>query len=252
MIVCGRTGRYVAVMCKMRCPANNLLSGKSTLLLLLQGFLAPRAGSVTIDSLEPRGLDRTALRDRITALPQVPFFLPGEYTVRENLEYHSEDKPLNFEAVTHAKFEKQDVDSEYALRAVGLWEVLSARGGLDAQLSDDSLSRGQKQLFSLARAILRQRLKLRATSSSLKGGVLLLDEFNTGLDSDTEKLMWEVIKKEFSGVSIVCVAHRLGAAADFDKAVVLSQGEVVEQGRPSVLLEDASSKFRAIWTSGDH
>lgn len=209
-------------------------------------------GRVIIDNLQPREIHRSALRDRITALPQVPFFLPSEYTVRDNLEYHSLDKPLDFDAIKNAKYEKQDADSEYALRAVGLWDILSARGGLDAQLGDDSLSRGQKQLFSLARAILRQRLKRQASASSSIGGVLLLDEFNTGLDSDTEKLMWDVIKKEFAGVTIVCVAHRLGAAADFDKVVVLSKGEVVEQGRPSELLEDMNSKFRAIWTSRSH
>lgn len=222
------------------------------MLLLLQGFLTPRSGQLTIDDLQPRDLHRAALRDRIIALPQVPFFLPGEYTVRDNLEYHSDNQLLEFDAAVHTNYPKQDTDSEYALRAVGLWGLLEARGGLGAQLSDDSLSRGQKQLFSLARAILRRRLKRQLGSSSSNGGVLLLDEFNTGLDKDTEKLMWEVIKTEFAGVTIVCVAHRLGAAADFDKVVVLSKGEVVEQGRPSELLANSNSKFRAIWAAGDY
>ena len=171
--------------------------------------------------------------------------------MRDNLEHHSEDQALDIDSVAHTKYPVQDTDSEYALRTVGLWELLEARGGLDAHLREDSLSRGQKQLFSLARAILRQRLRRHLSSSSL-GGVLLLDEFNTGLDKDTEKLMWEMIKAEFAGVTIVCVAHELGAAADFDKVVVLSKGQVVEQGRPSELLADSSSKFHAIWTAGNN
>ena len=79
--------------------------------------------------------------------------------MRDNLEYRSEDQALDIDSVAHTKYPAQDTDSEYALRVVGLWELLEARGGLDAQLREDSLSRGQKQLFSLARAILRQRLR---------------------------------------------------------------------------------------------
>lgn len=227
-------------------------SGKSTLLRLLQGFINPHSGTITIDGITPAGVVRNQLRDSIIALPQSPFFLPSEYTVRQNLEHHFSAREFNL-AETQEKTEQagQDEDCIYALQAVGLWETLSARGGLDVQLKEGSLSRGEKQLFSLARAILRQRLKRRAgeNSNGVAGGLLLLDEFNTGLDSATEALMWAVIKAEFASCTIICVAHRLGAASDFDHVLVMSQGSVVEEGVPATLLEQADSKFRVIWNT---
>lgn len=235
VLICGRTG-----------------SGKSTLLLLLQGFIIPRSGSVAIDGIAPARVDRNRLRQSVIALPQFPFFLTSEYTVRDNLEHHFSPAELSLADIqANRQQEAQDEDSIYALQTVGLWDTLSARGGLDAPLKEGSLSRGQKQLFSLARAILRQRLKNRASQGSDNeggGGLLLLDEFNTGLDSATESLMWNVIKAEFARCTIVCVAHRLGAASDFDHVVVLSHGCIAEEGVPSVLLEDSTSKFRAIWS----
>ncbi|OAR02077.1 hypothetical protein LLEC1_06376, partial [Akanthomyces lecanii] len=234
-LICGRTG-----------------SGKSTLLLLLQGFINPHSGSVTIDGIAPARVDRNILRHSIIALPQFPFFLTSEYTVRDNLEHHFSAAELSLADIQANKQQPpQDEDSIYALQTVGLWDTLSARGGLDVPLKEGSLGRGQKQLFSLARAILRQRLKKRARQGGGDGGgggLLLLDEFNTGLDSSTESLMWDVIKAEFASCTIVCVAHRLGAASDFDHVVVLSHGRIVEEGVPSMLLADSTSKFRAIWS----
>ncbi|PQK08797.1 hypothetical protein BB8028_0001g08700 [Beauveria bassiana] len=169
MLICGRTG-----------------SGKSTLLLLLQGFLTPHSGSVEIDGVAPDSVDCNKLRDSIIALPQSPFFLTSEYTVRDNLEHHFSLSEPSLADIAEARLQpQQDEDCIYALEMVGLWDTLSARGGLDALLKEGSLSRGQKQLFSLARAILRRRLKRRAKHETANqgGGLLLLDEFNTGLDT---------------------------------------------------------------------
>ncbi len=220
-------------------------------MLLLQGFIIPHSGTVTIDGIVPGRVDRNRLRDSIIAVPQFPFFLTSEYTVRDNLEHHFSSAELSLADIQANKQQSpQDEDCIYALQTVGLWDSISARGGLDAPLKEGSLSRGQKQLFSLARAILRQRLRRRASQGSADqgSGLLLLDEFNTGLDASTESLMWEVIKTEFALCTIICVAHRLGAASDFDHVAVLSHGRIVEEGVPSVLLEDSESKFREIWS----
>ncbi len=207
---------------------------------------------MAIDGTVPARVDRNTLRHSIIALPQFPFFLTSEYTVRENLEHHFSSAELSLSDIQANKQQTpQDEDCIYALKTVGLWDALSARGGLDAPLKEGSLSRGQKQLFSLARAILRQRLKTRVSQGSGNeggGGLLLLDEFNTGLDSSTESLMWDVIKAEFNSCTIISVAHRLGAASDFDHVAVLSHGRIAEEGVPSVLLEESTSKFRAIWS----
>lgn len=220
-------------------------------MLLLQGFITPHSGFIKIDGIAPATIDPNRLRDGIIALPQFPFFLTSEYTVRDNLEHHFSSAELSLEDIQKNEPQvAQDEDCMYALQTVGLWDTLSARGDLDAPLKEGSLSRGEKQLFSLARAILRRRLKRRANQGTGNegAGLLLLDEFNTGLDASTESLMWDVIKTEFAFCTIICVAHRLGAASDFDHVVVLSQGRIVEEGVPSELLQDSTSKFRAIWS----
>lgn len=166
--------------------------------------------------------------------------------MRENLEYHGKDSELDFESYKPEETQAlQDEECEYALRAVGLWELMESRGGLDAELNDDALSRGQKQLFSLARAIVR--IRLRQEKAMLGGGILLLDEFNNGLDVKTERAMWDVIQREFALYTIICVAHRLEGALDCNRIVTMSNGEVVEEGRPEELLRVEGGKFRDLW-----
>ncbi|KAM3470947.1 hypothetical protein MY5147_006101 [Beauveria neobassiana] len=147
MLICGRTG-----------------SGKSTLLLLLQGFLTPHSGSVEIDGVAPDSVDCNKLRDSIIALPQSPFFLTSEYTVRDNLEHHFSLSEPSLADIAEARLQpQQDEDCIYALEMV--------------------------------------------------------------------------IKTEFHGCTIICVAHRLGAASDFDHVAVLRHGRIVEEGVPSLLLQ---------------
>ena len=110
--------------------------------------------------------------------------------------------------------------------------------------SVDELSAGQKQLLSLGRAILRRRMKK-------GGGILLLDEVGSSVDAETDKMMGEVIQREFEGYTIVMIAHRLGMVQEyFDKVIVLDQGQVVEEGAPRDLIYMEGSRFRELWISG--
>ncbi|KAK4122121.1 P-loop containing nucleoside triphosphate hydrolase protein [Parathielavia appendiculata] len=214
--ICGRSG-----------------SGKSSLLLLFLRLLDPvprpkptgpsqdhqpsnnpLPQQIAIDSLPLTSISRNHLRARILALPQEPVFLPSGTPTRTNLDPQ------------HAASESDCVS---ALQAVSLWEFISARGGLDAPLSPDTLSQGQKQLFNLARAILRRRLRARDS----EGGILLLD-------------MQRVIMREFAGYTIVMVSHRLGMVMGFDRVVVMDAGRIVEMGRPAKLAETEGSKFRGL------
>jgi ABC-type multidrug transport system fused ATPase/permease subunit len=130
--VCGRTG-----------------SGKSSFLLALLRMLDLSSGSIRVDGIDLSTLPREEVRSRIIAVTQDSFFLPG--TVRLNINPYEASVG---EAIA-------DV-----LRKVGLWEVIQEKGGLDKDFEEDMLSHGQKQLFSLARAILRKGI----------GNVVLLDE----------------------------------------------------------------------------
>ncbi|KXH42483.1 ABC transporter [Colletotrichum nymphaeae SA-01] len=199
--ICGRTG-----------------SGKSTLLALLLRLHEPSTGVIEVDGVDIRSVPVTRLRESLVALPQDPLFLPG--TVRLNLD------PFNFC--------KDDANIWKALEKTRLKTLFEDKGGLESDLNTDWLSAGQKQLFCMARAILRD------------SRILLLDEATSSLDQATEQVVQDLIGSEFQGWTILVIAHRLRAVVDFDKVVTLQDGEVVEFDSPKKLLEDGGA-FAAMW-----
>lgn len=118
----------------------------STLLRMLE----MDSGSVVVDGVDISTIPRDAVRGRLNTLPQEPFFLHG--SVRLNLD------PLGLAG------DGDDAPLVAALKAVTLWPVIEERGGLDAELDEEILSHGQRQLFCLARAMCKP------------GCILLLDE----------------------------------------------------------------------------
>ncbi|KAH8912436.1 putative ABC multidrug transporter [Coniochaeta sp. PMI_546] len=217
--VCGRTG-----------------SGKSSLILLLNRILEPTSGNITLDSISFSSIPREVIRDRIITLPQTPFFFPDGTTIRENLEHLSYgfDPTPDTSAIENC---------QAALKAVGLWDIISSRGGLDAEFTAATLSQGQKQLFSLARAVYRTRMRPNQDG----GGILLLDEFNSMVDTDTDKLMQAIIRREFARYTVICVAHRLDAVMDYDRVVVMDGGQIIETGVLRELVEMQGGRFRELW-----
>ena len=129
------------------------------------------------------------------------------------------------------------------------------RGGLDGELKADALSQGQKQLFSLARAVLRARVASEQNcingESQLRGGVLLLDEVNSSVDDTTDLLMQDIIMKEFVDYTIICVAHRLEAVVRwYDRVAVMDAGKIVEIGPVNWLLAKRDGVFKGLWLAG--
>ncbi|KAH1388703.1 hypothetical protein KXV50_009048 [Aspergillus fumigatus] len=227
--ICGRTG-----------------SGKSSFLALLLKLLDPLPSTsnnhnheppVLIDNIPLHRIHRATLRQRLIAVPQDPVFLPDGTSFRANLD------PTN----TATPEECQRV-----LEAVQLWGFIQEQAeGLHAPIRAGTLSAGQRQLFSLGRAMLRAIIRLRSTSSSYKegsdshdqGGILLLDEVSSSVDRETERVMQEIILAEFRHYTIIAVSHRLEMIVDFDRVVVMDRGEVVEVGNPAALKERAGSRF---------
>ncbi|KAK5991347.1 ABC transporter FGM5 [Cladobotryum mycophilum] len=227
--ICGRTG-----------------SGKSSTILLLLRLLDPLpscASNMSIDGVALHTIDRSTLRQRIIAVPQDAVFLPDGTSFRLNLD--------PFAVAT-------DDDCQAVLDTVGLWPFVSDRGGLAADMTADSLSQGQKQLFSLARAILRRRIRSRELSATVgeaylapsdSGGVLILDEVSSSVDAETNKTMQEIIQREFKEYTILMISHKLEMVMDFDQVVVMDEGRVVEQGVPRELVKMEGSRFRDLWAT---
>jgi ABC-type multidrug transport system fused ATPase/permease subunit len=181
-------------------------------------------------------------------VPQDSVFFPDGHSFKTNLD------PSNLST---------ESDCKEVLGAVGLWQVVEDNGGLDASLSTNMLSHGQRQLFGLARAMLRRRLRSTAARSqtldsndypnglfekgSDVGGLLLLDEVGSSVDKDTERTMQALISQEFAGYTTIMISHRLDAVMDFDRVLVMDRGQIVESGRPRELVQQESSMFKNLW-----
>lgn len=179
-----------------------------------------QSGSISVNGTDVTSIPNQRVRDRLNTLPQEPFFLHG--SVRDNID------PA--ETAT-------DEQIEEALRAVGLWETIQQRGGLDEDMADETLSHGQRQLFCLSRAILKD------------SSILIMDEAGSSVDAATDELMQTVLREKFSKHTIVSIAHKLDTIMDFDRVVVLDHGKLVEVGNPRELLAKEGSSFGSLYKS---
>ncbi|KAH8808808.1 putative multidrug resistance-associated protein [Xylogone sp. PMI_703] len=200
--VCGRSG-----------------SGKSSLIASLFRMELTPESSIIIDGINIKTVPRQVVRERLNAIPQDPFFMRG--TIRFNADPY-----------------EQHTDAEImtAIAKVHLWELVSSKGGLDAHLDAEFFSHGQRQLFCLARAILK------------KSKVVVLDEATSSVDIRSDELMQKVIRDEFKDCTIIAVAHRLETILDFNRIALMSNGELKELDSPGALLARESA-FRELYYS---
>ncbi|RAK90695.1 ABC transporter [Aspergillus costaricaensis CBS 115574] len=241
--ICGRTGSgkssFLALLLKLLDPLSSPpIDHESSSLNDDQGR---QSAPVLIDELPLHRIHRATLRQRLIAVPQDPVFLPDGSSFLANLD------PTN--TATPAECQK-------VLEAVRLWEFVQERAeGLLAPVTAGTWSAGQRQLFSLGRAVLRAKIRQRAQSLSFPDdagsnnaaqggrGILLLDEVSSSVDRETEQMMQEIIRAEFRAYTIIAVSHRLEMIMDFDRVVVMDRGEVVEVGNPVALKEASGTRF---------
>ncbi|KAJ6142470.1 hypothetical protein N7471_001923 [Penicillium samsonianum] len=201
--ICGRSG-----------------SGKSSLLAALFRLLEIESQSrILIDGVDIAHIPRQITRTALNAIPQEPFFTHG--TVRANID------PSNTNSLEVI---------EHALRRVELWNIIETKGGFDAPLDANFFSHGQRQLFCLARALLR------------KSKIVILDEMTSNVDVVSDALMQRVVREDFADCTILAVAHRLETIIDFDRIAVIQNGELIEFDTPQVLLK-TDSAFRELYES---
>jgi len=203
-------------------------SGKSSLLLTLLRLLETSSGHLRIDGVDLSTVPRQILRTRLTVLPQDSIILPER--VRMNLDFAGlfQNGPGSDSDVTDDS-SYHDQALQNVLERTGLWDLVRQAGGLDADFTSLGLAPGQRQLFALARTLLR------------KTKVILLDEATSSMDERTSKLMQQVMADAFEGYTVLMVAHRLQTIADSDYVLVFEDGRVVEAGDPRVLMTRVDS-----------
>ncbi|XP_065815553.1 canalicular multispecific organic anion transporter 1 isoform X2 [Labrus bergylta] len=192
-------------------------AGKSSLTNCLFRTIEAAEGRILIDDIDISTIGLHDLRNRLTIIPQDPVLFSG--TLRMNLDpfdRFSDDDIWRVLELSHLK--------EYV---TGLQEGLQhevAEGG-------ENLSVGQRQLLCLARALLR------------KSRILILDEATAAVDLETDDLIQNTIRKEFSHCTVLTIAHRLHSIMDSSRVMVLDAGRIVEFDSPSNLLEKKGHFF---------
>eukprot|EP00798_Chlamydomonas_sp_ICE-L_P013600 gene13600-19473_t len=195
-------------------------SGKSSLLLVMLRMIELEKGSIVIDGVDIATLGVRHLRSKMSVIPQDPFMFSG--SVRTNLD----------------PFGKSDDDILWeCLDSVGLKKVISElEGKMDYIVADNgaNFSLGQRQLFCMARAMLR------------KNRILMLDEATASVDLDTDNLLQTAIRIKFADCTMMTIAHRLNTIMDSDMCVVMDKGRVIECGEPHALLQADTGMFTSM------
>mmetsp|Transcript_3038 Transcript_3038/g.8791 ORF Transcript_3038/g.8791 Transcript_3038/m.8791 type:complete len:1373 (-) Transcript_3038:1207-5325(-) len=196
-------------------------SGKSTLIQALFRLLEAEEGKIVIDGVDIAGLGLHKLRTSMSVIPQTPTLFSG-CTIRENLD------PFD---------QYGDRDIRSALLDASMVDAIEEQAeGLDSIVAEggSNFSCGQRQLLCLARAILR------------KSPILVLDEATANVDSRTDALLQEAVKKSFDGATILSVAHRLDTVIEYDKILVLGAGQVVAFDSPHRLSLEENGVFASM------
>ena len=188
-------------------------AGKTTLINLLMRFYDTDAGNILIDGKDITTVTRKSLRRAFTMVLQDTWLFAG--TVYENIAYGNE-------GVTREEVER-------VCKAAKIHSFITRLPqGYDTLLTDNAvnISKGQKQLLTIARAML------------LDSPMLILDEATSNVDTRTEQIIQEAMKNLMKGRTCFVIAHRLSTIKNADKILVMKDGNVVEQGTHASLLKE--------------
>ena len=187
-------------------------AGKTTMVKLLMRFYDLNGGSISIDGKDISKLSKEELRSYFTMVLQDTWLFKG--TIMENLRY--------------GRLDATDEEVIEAAKAAHIHHFIKTLpGGYDMELNEDAsnISQGQKQLLTIARAILADK------------PILILDEATSSVDTRTEVLIQKAMNKLMEGRTTFVIAHRLSTIRNADKILVLKDGDIIEQGNHDELLE---------------
>lgn len=186
-------------------------AGKTTLVYLLCRFYDVKSGYILIDGHDIKKIKQKSLRSHIGFVPQETYLFPG--SIMENIRI--------------GKPSASDEEVIKVCKRLGIHEfIMRLPRGYDTDAGEAGirLSTGEKQLISFARAMLRDP------------PILILDEAISSVDAKTEQMIINAIKKLLEGRTAIIIAHRLSMVRDWDRIVVLENGEIVEEGTHEELM----------------
>ena len=186
-------------------------AGKTTIIKLLTRFHDPTSGCVRVDGIDLRTVTQQSLRRQMGMVLQDPFLFTG--TVKENILF--------------GRLDASEADVIAAAQAVGAHDfIMALKNGYETAVEEGgaTLSVGQRQLISFARALLANPR------------ILILDEATSSVDTQTEQVIQRALATLLNGRTSFVIAHRLSTITQADKIVVIHDGKIIEQGTHAELL----------------
>ncbi|KAJ1901586.1 hypothetical protein LPJ66_000671 [Kickxella alabastrina] len=247
-------------------------AGKSTLTLAMFKFMEASVGRIMVDGIDISQIGVGDLRSRLTIIPQDPILFTG--TIRSNLDpfnEHGDDELWLALRRAHLLGDEDEIASRQSVSGNRQYPVSSRANTVkDLAIADNMItssrsssisqyglqqtsvtlgrtitdldmavtengsnfSQGQRQLIALARALVKRTR------------VIILDEATASVDFDTDACIQTTIRNEFADSTLLCIAHRLRTIVDYDKVLVLDQGEIVEYDTPYNLLSKGEGLFK--------
>jgi ATP-binding cassette subfamily C (CFTR/MRP) protein 1 len=197
-------------------------SGKSTITLCLFRILEATEGRIMIDDVDISSIGLQKLRSSLTIIPQDPALMEG--TLRYNID------PLD-----------RSTDDEIinVMKKIGFDYIIKRSGqGLNQEIAEggSNLSVGEKQLICITRAILR------------KTKIIVMDEATSSIDYKTEEMIQKAINELLNNSTFITIAHRIKTIINYDRIMVLDNGQIVNFDVPQNLLNDKNSLFYELYS----